>query len=120
MPDKYILAALILAIQNLHRCISRVAASFVADVRNRIAKTTVLPPTGRGAHFCALSGTPRYIWRICGEYYSYKWAEVLSADALQHLKKQVWRDESHSRLYRKEMLPLIQYLDWVAVADGSV
>jgi len=80
-----------------------------ADVRNRIAKTTtVLPPLPEDAFLCAFGHI--FAGGYAAGYYSYKWAEVLSADAFAAFEDAGLDNEeaiaSTGKRYRKTVLAL--------------
>jgi oligopeptidase A len=79
------------------------------DVRNRIAKTTtILPPLPEDAFLCAFGHI--FSGGYAAGYYSYKWAEVLSADAFAAFEEAGLEDEdaiaSTGMRYRDTVLAL--------------
>ncbi|HLO87231.1 MAG TPA: M3 family metallopeptidase [Nostocaceae cyanobacterium] len=79
------------------------------DVRHRLAKTTtVLPPLPEDAFLCAFGHI--FEGEYAAGYYSYKWAEVLSADAFAAFEEAGLDDEAAiqdtGRLYRDTILAL--------------
>ncbi|BAY89409.1 MULTISPECIES: M3 family metallopeptidase [unclassified Tolypothrix] len=80
-----------------------------ADVRHRIAKTTtVIPPLPEDAFLCAFGHI--FGGGYAAGYYSYKWAEVLSADAFAAFEEVGLEDEAAikatGRRYRDTVLAL--------------
>jgi oligopeptidase A len=80
-----------------------------ADVRNRIAKTTtILPPLPEDAFLCAFGHI--FAGGYAAGYYSYKWAEVLSADAFAAFEEAGLDNEeaiaSTGKRYRDTVLAL--------------
>ncbi|WGV25355.1 M3 family metallopeptidase [Halotia branconii] len=80
-----------------------------ADVRHRIAKTTtVLPPLPEDAFLCAFGHI--FGGGYAAGYYSYKWAEVLSADAFAAFEEAGLEDEeaikTTGKRYRETVLAL--------------
>ncbi|HEY9633865.1 MAG TPA: M3 family metallopeptidase [Coleofasciculaceae cyanobacterium] len=79
------------------------------DVRNRIAKTTtILPPLPEDAFLCAFGHI--FSGGYAAGYYSYKWAEVLSADAFAAFEEAGLDNEeaiaSTGKRYRDTVLAL--------------
>lgn len=80
-----------------------------ADLRNRLAKTTtVIPPLPEDAFLCAFGHI--FAGGYAAGYYSYKWAEVLSADAFGAFEEAGLEDEeaiaSTGQRYRDTVLAL--------------
>jgi oligopeptidase A len=81
----------------------------VIDVQHRIAKlTTVLPPLPEDGFLCAFGHI--FEGGYAAGYYSYKWAEVLSADAFAAFEEAGLEDEAAihdiGRRYRDTILAL--------------
>ncbi|MBU7584574.1 MAG: M3 family metallopeptidase [Nostoc sp. TH1S01] len=80
-----------------------------AQVRHRIAKTTtVLPPLSEDSFLCAFGHI--FEGGYAAGYYSYKWAEVLSADAFAAFEEAGLENEeaiqATGKLYRDTVLAL--------------
>jgi oligopeptidase A len=80
-----------------------------ADLRSRIAETTtVIPPLPEDAFLCSFGHI--FAGGYAAGYYSYKWAEVLSADAFGAFEEAGLEDEqaiaSTGQLYRDTVLAL--------------
>ncbi|MBD2166122.1 M3 family metallopeptidase [Calothrix membranacea FACHB-236] len=83
-----------------------------ADVRQRIAKTTtVIPPLPEDAFLCAFGHI--FGGGYAAGYYSYKWAEVLSADAFAAFEEAGLENESAIKATGK------RYRDTVLALGGS-
>ena len=85
-----------------------------AEVRNRIAeKTTVIKPLPEDAFLCAFGHI--FAGGYAAGYYSYKWAEVLSADAFSAFEEVGLNDEkavsSTGKRFRDTVLALGGSLD---------
>ena len=82
------------------------------DVRSRIAKnTTVLPPLPEDNFLCAFGHI--FAGGYAAGYYSYKWAEVLSADAFAAFEEAGLEDEQEVKKIGK------RYRDTVLALGGS-
>ncbi len=82
------------------------------DVRDRIAKTTtVIPPLPEDAFLCAFGHI--FAGGYAAGYYSYKWAEVLSADAFGAFEEVGLEDEQAVKTTGK------RYRDTVLALGGS-
>ncbi|MEM7712713.1 MAG: M3 family metallopeptidase [Cyanobacteria bacterium P01_A01_bin.68] len=82
------------------------------DIRNRIAKnTTVLPPLPEDNFLCAFGHI--FAGGYAAGYYSYKWAEVLSADAFAAFEEAGLEDEQAIKETGK------RYRDTVLALGGS-
>jgi oligopeptidase A len=82
------------------------------DVRHRIAQTTtVLPPLPEDAFLCAFGHI--FEGGYAAGYYSYKWAEVLSADAFAAFEEAGLEDEEAIKAIGK------RYRDTVLALGGS-
>ncbi|BCL34686.1 M3 family metallopeptidase [Nostoc sp. MS1] len=83
-----------------------------ADVRHRVAKnTTVLPPLPEDSFLCAFGHI--FAGGYAAGYYSYKWAEVLSADAFAAFEDAGLEDEEAVKATGK------RYRDTVLALGGS-
>ncbi|MBW4614014.1 MAG: M3 family metallopeptidase [Desmonostoc vinosum HA7617-LM4] len=83
-----------------------------ADIRQQIAKTTtVLPPLPEDAFLCAFGHI--FEGGYAAGYYSYKWAEVLSADAFAAFEEAGLDDEAAIKATGK------RYRDTVLALGGS-
>ncbi|HEY9630257.1 MAG TPA: M3 family metallopeptidase [Coleofasciculaceae cyanobacterium] len=83
-----------------------------ADVRHRIAQnTTVMPPLPEDAFLCAFGHI--FSGGYAAGYYSYKWAEVLSADAFAAFEEAGLEDEKAIAQVGR------RYRDTVLAAGGS-
>lgn len=83
------------------------------DVRSRLAKTTtILPPIPEDAFLCAFGHI--FAGGYAAGYYSYKWAEVLSADAFAAFEEAGLEDEAAITMTGK------RYRDTVLALGGSL
>lgn len=83
------------------------------DVRDRVSQTTtVLPPLSEDAFLCAFGHI--FAGGYAAGYYSYKWAEVLSADAFAAFEEAGLEDESAVATIGK------QFRDTILALGGSL
>lgn len=93
----------------LHHCYQPGGNESPADVRSRLAKTTtILPPLPEDKFLCAFGHI--FAGGYAAGYYSYKWAEVLSADAFAAFEEAGLEDEeaisATGKRYRDTVLAL--------------
>jgi oligopeptidase A len=93
----------------LHQRFGAEASESVFDVQRRVAeRTTILPPLPEDRSLCSFSHI--FSGGYAAGYYSYKWAEVLSADAFAAFEENGLDDEAAvaatGRRYRDTVLAL--------------
>jgi oligopeptidase A len=93
----------------LHQHFDAEASESVFEVQRRVAeRTTILPPLPEDRSLCSFSHI--FSGGYAAGYYSYKWAEVLSADAFAAFEENGLDDEeavaATGRRYRDTVLAL--------------